>query len=113
VYWGHIHWYERFWPIAPGGKPESSYINPTAPIYILPAAPGNIEGLTPGNITNPYTAFISNDRNGLGLLTVINQTTLQWNYYASITQELLDTITVVKQHQTENSDIEELTALNS
>jgi len=96
VFWGHIHWYERMFPIELGGNPQSGYINPTAPIYLLPAAPGNVEGLTTGGITTNYTAFISNKVFGLGLLTVVNSTNLEWNFYQSDTQELLDSIDIIQ-----------------
>jgi len=97
IFWGHIHWYERFFPVAPGGiKAQDDYMNPGVPVYMLPAAPGNVEGLTQGDITNNYTAFLSNDRNGLGLMTIINHTVIEWNYYESDNQALLDTMTIVK-----------------
>ena len=88
-----------------------------APIYIVSGAPGNVEGLTTSGITQPYTAFLDDDHFGLGLLTVHNATHLDWNWYASKDQQLIDHVTIVQEkrwrqltQQQHTDHTEELTA---
>jgi 3',5'-cyclic AMP phosphodiesterase CpdA len=98
VYWGHVHWYERMYPTLPNGTvQQQSYTDATAPIYIISASPGNVEGLTPGNIAQNYTAFLDNTHFGLGLLEVQNATHLNWTFYDSKTQAVLDHVMIVKE----------------
>ena len=95
IFSGHVHHYERHYPIY-NNSFESSYINPTYPIYITSGAAGSIEGLY---INMPYlvpkwNAFYS-DKYGVGILTITNNS-LVWSFYDSRTGGIIDTIDIVK-----------------
>ena len=99
VYWGHVHWYERMYPLSYNGTVvQTDYVDAKAPIYILCASAGNVEGLTPWpkHVEN-YTAFLDTTHFGLGLLSVVNATHLDWNFYDSATHEVLDGVTISKE----------------
>ena len=85
------------YPIGANGTVvQKNYTEAAAPVYIISGAAGCVEGLVHGRITQPYTAFLQYKRFGLGLLTVHNATHLDWDFYASKDEELLDHITLVK-----------------
>ena len=99
VWWGHVHWYERMYPLSFNGTvDQTDYVDATKPIYILSASAGNVEGLTPWpeKVEN-YTAFLDTTHFGLGLLSVVNATHLDWNFYDSATHDVLDSVTIVKE----------------
>jgi len=97
VYWGHVHWYERMWPTGVNGTvQQKSYVNAQAPVYFISASTGNVEGLTSGNITRDFTAFLDSHHFGLGILEVHNATHLDWKFYESDNQQLIDEVTIVK-----------------
>ena len=99
VYWGHVHWYERMYPLSYNGTvDQTNYTDATKPIYILCASAGNVEGLTPWpKKVETYTAYLDTTHFGLGLLSVVNATHLDWNFYDSETHEVLDGITITKE----------------
>jgi len=94
---GHVHWYERMWPIAPGGKVQQhSYVNPTVPVYIINGAAGNVEGHSVGS-AKPISAFIDDKHYGYGRVYVYNATTLLWQFYNAQTNTLVDQVYIVKE----------------
>ena len=44
VFMGHVHWYERLWPVFNNTVQQRNYTDATAPIYIVSGAAGNGEG---------------------------------------------------------------------
>ena len=85
------------WPTAANGVvQQKSYVDAQAPIYFISASTGNVEGLTRGNITQDYTAFLDDHHFGLGLLQVQNATHLNWTFYESDNQRVIDQVTIVK-----------------
>ena len=102
VYFGHVHWYERMYPINNGTVTQDNYTNPTAPIYIVSGAAGNVEGLDKlrGN-KQSVTAFLDDAHYGFGLLTVQNATHLNWTFYESATLQVLDSVEVVQEQRWE------------
>jgi len=96
---GHVHYYERMWPIAPGGiVTQTNYSQPSAPVYIVNGIAGNVEGFTatPSSYQS-YTAFIYNSDSGYGRLNV-SSSALQWTFYSSTNSAILDQIVIDKQH---------------
>ena len=81
-----------------GTVTQTNYTDATHPIYILSASAGNVEGLTPWPKTvENYTAFLDTTHFGLGILSVVNATHLDWNFYDSSTHEVLDGVTITKE----------------
>ena len=100
VFFGHVHWYERMYPIRNGTATQFNYNNPTAPIYFLPASAGNVEGLDSGSITQDYTAFLDDTHFGFGLMHIQNATHMNWTFYESATMQVLDTVQINKKSHT-------------
>ncbi|MCJ1296873.1 hypothetical protein MMC34_008441 [Xylographa carneopallida] len=96
VFFGHVHWYERMYPIRNGTATQFNYNNPTAPIYFLPASAGNVEGLDSGSITQNYTAFLDTTHYGFGLMHIQNATHMNWTFYESATLQILDQVQINK-----------------
>jgi len=46
---GHVHSYERTWPMYSNKAVSNNYNNPTAPVYLIVGCAGNEEGLNPDN----------------------------------------------------------------
>lgn len=64
---GHIHNYERQWPVVKGavknGSRGNAYFNPRAPVHIITGAAGNRRmstAILPRDARPPYSAFVSN-----------------------------------------------------
>jgi len=95
---GHVHAYERNYPIYDNQRVQDNYINPTAPVHIVSGSGGSIEGLT--NLTakpaQEWTAFRYWNSTGVGFLTVHNSTTLQWDFIESESGMVLDSFVLVK-----------------
>ena len=47
-------------------------------------------------VERDYTAFLDTSHYGLGILTALNSTHLEWGFYNSQDQQLLDAITIVR-----------------
>jgi len=95
---GHVHWYERLWPIAPGGKvTQHNYNNPPSPIYIVNGAAGNVEGHSHGQ-QKPITAYLDDTDYGYGIVTVYNSTTLKWQFFHSSDNSMGDQVIITKNH---------------
>jgi hypothetical protein len=90
----HRHNYERMWPTYKE-TPTFSYNEPQAPVYILNGAGGNREGLTTADVLQSYSAkFVS--KWGYGLITVHNQTVLDYDFYDADTGEVLDHVSIIR-----------------
>jgi len=95
---GHVHWYERMWPLGKNAKVEQkNYVNPTYPIYIINGAAGNVEGHTTGKAKD-YSAFINDEDYGYGRVTVFNSTVLLWQFFHATDNHLVDEIYITKKH---------------
>ncbi|KAI1288680.1 acid phosphatase [Xylaria venustula] len=104
---GHIHWYERLWPISPGQIIDKSsvvgnntyYTNPGKSMtHLINGAAGNIEshstlnGAPISNVTNvlDYLHY------GYGQLNVINSTAVKWSYIHGEDGTVLDQFHLLK-----------------
>jgi len=92
----HKHNYQRMWPTYRGVSVHS-YDNPQVPVYILNGAGGNREGIEK-NPTTPYQSYTVNyiPTFGYGIITVYNDTVLDYNYYGSDNGNLLDHVTITR-----------------
>jgi hypothetical protein len=58
---GHVHDYERTWPVKDSIVQGKSYVNATAPFYIVNGAGGNHEGLEHATLSQPWEAAAVNE----------------------------------------------------
>jgi acid phosphatase len=95
---GHVHWYERMYPVAQGQITQKDYNNPTVPVYIVNGAGGNVEGHegTDKNHFPAYQALWNNEDFGFGQLSIQSPNQLQWTFYRGADLTVLDHITLVK-----------------
>lgn len=93
---GHVHWYERLWPMKNAATVQKNYINPTVPVYIINGCAGNTEGHTTSSNNPDWMAVVNSADYGYGQLTVVNATVAEWKWYKAATRELGDSITLVK-----------------
>jgi len=102
VFYGHIHYYERLYPIDSNGTVCSkSYDQPTCPVYVVTGAAGNIEGLSRTNETSPLSASGVLSEFGVGVLHVNGATQLKWDFIRSSDGTVVDTVTINKKHGVE------------
>jgi hypothetical protein len=111
---GHIHSYERTWPVYQGIV-EPTYQNPRATTYIMLGGSGNDEmknakmtssdpspnyKLTKeSDVPGPWTVFTDKNYFGAGLVNIINSTHLEFNYVrTSNPSEPYDSMLLIKAH---------------
>ncbi len=93
---GHMHSYERMWPVYRQQVLQRDYQNPKAPIYLIGGAPGCQEKLDRFDWTPyPWSAFRA-DAYGYGIMTIYNKTDIRWTQYHSENGTVLDEIWVHK-----------------
>ncbi|KAK9388189.1 acid phosphatase [Lipomyces mesembrius] len=105
---GHIHWYERLFPLGVNGTIDTASIVNNNTYYtnagvsmthIVNGMAGNIEShstLSAGeNILN-ITAILDQEHYGFSKLTVLNATTLKWSFVRGDDGSLGDELTLLK-----------------
>jgi len=98
---GHIHWYERNYPIYQGNLVQKNYDNPSATTYIINGAAGNIEGHSKSDHgAQPWSAYLNDDVYGYGVLKIgfegSNNSTLNWKWFDAANNALEDECTITK-----------------
>jgi len=119
---GHEHFYERDYPVYKG-VPEADYINPVATTHLLIGGAGNDEmhgvssidrtkdpspnkgeGYTswiPGTSDGAWTALTDKDDHvGIGKVTIVDDSTLTFEYIRTMTSTVFDSITLTRDHST-------------
>jgi acid phosphatase type 7 len=85
VLMGHVHSYQRTYPVFNNTATAKDYVSPAAPVYILQGASGNREGnkgsYPPEDEMPDWSAAAHTDV-GYALMTV-TANTLDWKFYAS------------------------------
>jgi len=110
---GHVHSYERDLPVYKG-VPEQSYVNPRATTHILVGGAGNDEmtGIQLDRSKDPspqtrvesggngaWTAVTDVDHHvGIGKVTIVDDSTLKFDYIRTMTGEVFDSITLTRKH---------------
>lgn len=97
---GHVHAYERQYPVYNSTITSTSYENPSSTVYIVTGTAGNIEfhetdfptKLADWNAKLDMTDF------GFGTLTVFNNTHLYWQWFESDNDTPLDSVYIIKDH---------------
>jgi len=93
---GHVHSYERSYPVYKGQPTSKDYVNPTSLTQIVAGGAGCPEGVAPLDAGGSWSAHQYAKGYGYGVLQVFNSTTLTWNFYRSDDNGLEDTFTIVK-----------------
>lgn len=104
---GHIHWYERLWPIGNSTIDKSSilnnntyYTNPGVSItHIINGMAGNIEShstLDAGEALADYTAVLDFEHYGFNKLRVINGTAITFSFVKGSDGSVGDELTLLK-----------------
>jgi hypothetical protein len=102
---GHIHWYERLWPMMNNGEVDQSAIlnnntylnNGKSLTHIISGQSGNQENhSTPAIKNETYTAVLDNVHYGIGRLSVINATALKYTQLYANDGSIGDTLYIVK-----------------
>lgn len=105
---GHVHWYERTFPLGANGTIDASsvvdngtfYTNPGKSItHIINGAAGNIEShsfLEEGESQAAFTAVLDDEHYGFGRLTVQSETELTWEYVRGDDGSVGDSLTLRK-----------------
>jgi len=106
---GHKHSYQRTFPVL-NNTIETSYTNPSFPVHLIVGGAGcdemdaQVSGVELPQEGSPaadpaWLAMADTTHYGMGILDVINATTLQWRWFESLDGTLLDQITLVKDNQ--------------
>lgn len=96
-YSGHVHWYERLWPLNAGGTiAQRNYDNPSVPVYIIEGAGGNVEGHNVGAELD-MDAVLDQSDFGYGKMMVANSTHLRWQFFGATDGALLDEVWINKE----------------
>ena len=91
---GHMHSYERMWPVYREQTLANNYHNPESPVYLIGGSPGCQERLDRFDYTPyPWSAFRA-DAYGFGIMTVYNETDIQWQQLHAENGTVLDEIWV-------------------
>lgn len=95
---GHVHWYERLFPVQSNGESPVSahnYINQTGPVYVTTGAGGAPE---PAQLMHEQVGASAyyNSTYGFSKLEIKNATHCQLSFYDSILQTVIDSITVIR-----------------
>ena len=88
--------YERMYPVYNGTVTSYSYENPTSAVYVVVGTGGNREGVTEDWPSRPpsWSAYHSDDI-GFAYMELTNST-LDWKFYSSYKNQVLDTFTISK-----------------
>jgi len=99
VFAGHVHLYERLFPISKG-VPQvlngTIWTNPKAPTFLISGAAGNDEGHLTNAKDGKISAYLDNTNYGYGRLTVVNRTAVHWEFFASSSRTRLDEVWIVQ-----------------
>jgi len=81
------------------GQPQMNYNNPLFPTYILNGAGGNREGTS--GIRNDRPVWSANAVNdwGYGILTVVNDTCIDFSFYTASNGQLADRFIINNDHK--------------
>lgn len=105
---GHVHWYERLFPLGANGTVDAAsvvdngtyYTNPGRSMtHIINGAAGNIEShsiLEDGEAQAAFTAVLDNEHYGFGKLTVQSESELTWEYVRGDDGSVGDSLTLKK-----------------
>ncbi len=121
---GHQHWYERDLPVYKG-VPETDYTDAIATVHLMIGGAGNDEmhninaaadmqghpedpspnkgegysTWVTGTATGAWTAILDKDDHvGIGKVTIIDDSSLRFDYVRTLTNTVFDSITLTRDH---------------
>lgn len=95
----HKHNYERTLPVYQENHIASNYTNSPFPVYIVNGAGGNREGTSgwpSSNWTPPSWSAFRYSEWGYGVIDIASPSELNWTFYNSETNDLVDQFTMTK-----------------
>jgi hypothetical protein len=95
---GHVHWYERLYPIDANGNPlATNYNNQPGPIHITNGAGGAAEGkATVSSVINASATIVS--AYGYAQLELKDASNARLSFIDSSTQQEVDSVDIVRNH---------------
>jgi len=95
---GHVHNYERSYPVFNGSRTSASYVDPSSTVHVVIGNAGCPEGISHhfDPVKPEWSAYRYDNGTGYGLLTVDGATSLKWEFFASRENKLHDTFTITK-----------------
>jgi len=94
---GHLHNYERSWPVFGGNVTAKSYVDPQATTHIIIGGAGDDEGLTDRWLTPPdWSATHDGKDVGYARLHFENATIMKFDYVHSASGKVADSFTIVR-----------------
>jgi len=96
---GHLHYYERLFPISNGVAqefPGNVYWNPSYPVYVINGAAGNDERHTSATRNQTISAVLDDSDFGYSRIFVYNATHFRIQFYHSSDRSLGDDLWIVK-----------------
>lgn len=110
---GHVHHYERDYPVYAGQVDNAGYINPNYTTHVLIGGAGNDEmhqiqhnlfkdpspQQTSSDDDGPWTVVTDvDDHVGIGKVTIVDDNTLKFEYIRTISGEIYDGYTLYRDH---------------
>ena len=99
VFAGHLHNYERMYPVYDGKLVQAGYNNPDAPVHVIVGMAGDDEGLTDTWDTKPDYSVVRTATLGYGRLEFHNATAATFQLVLSHNGTVADEFTLLKRHQ--------------
>ncbi len=95
---GHVHWYERLYPIDANGNPlATNYNNQPGPIHVTNGAGGAAEGkATVSSVINASAKIVS--AYGYAQLELKDSSNARLSFIDSSTQQEVDSVDIVRNH---------------
>jgi len=95
---GHIHSYERIWPVYKSVVTQKNYTKPTTPTYLVIGNAGNIEGHSGAWVkpTPDWLAFRNENDYGYGLLTFKDDHSVHFEMRRAVDNSLADQFDLTK-----------------
>jgi acid phosphatase len=95
---GHVHWYERLYPIDPYGNPlAGDYNNSPGLIHITNGAGGAAEGAAQIQSTIPASANIVTGY-GYSQLQIKDRSNAVLTFFSSDSNQVADSVNIVRTH---------------
>merc|ERR1712183_565997 len=95
---GHLHNYERTWPVYNGTIEQQTYDKPKSTVHVVIGSAGDDEGLTDRwqKTTPAWSAVREGEHVGYAEMVFANASTLPFNYRNAASGSIIDSFTLTK-----------------